>query len=218
MSSPTDTLQVVKDGKPQANPSYPQNAPIDFRITSSLPQSSKMLGNYGYYRLEIDPKSGVSVYNGSLAENAAYFTVGGKLLTSIPGVKVLSSSSSPELKGGQSLTIAFSPASISYITSNNLSSSGNLEVDFVGFLNQNASFKANSNQIASVSSFSSSPLGEYSIQSTSSEVSIQEEKGAIRNLPLTGGKGVVLILLLSLVTVVMSAAGMVLAKKMMKKG
>ena len=102
--------------------------------------------------------------------------------------------------------------------SNNLSSSGNLEVDFVGFLNQNASFKANSNQIASVSSFSSSPLGEYSIQSTSSEVSIQEEKGAIRNLPLTGGKGVVLILLLSLVTVVMSAAGMVLAKKMMKKG
>ena len=71
---------------------------------------------------------------------------------------------------------AFSPASNSYVTSNNLSSFGNLEVDFVGFLNQNASFKANSTQIASVSSFSSSPLGEYSLQSTSSEVSIQEEK------------------------------------------
>ena len=218
MSSPTDTLQVVKDGKPQSTPSYPQNAPIDFRITSSLPEASKMVGNYGYYRLEIDPKSGVSVYNGSLAENAAYFTIGGKPLTSIPGVKVLSSSNSPELKGGQSLTVAFSPASLSYITSNDLAPSGNLEVDFVGFLNQNASFKANSNQISSTSSFSSSPLGEYSVQSNSSEVSIQEEKEAVHNLPLTGGKGVVLILLLSLVIILMSAAGMVLAKKRMKKG
>lgn len=133
MSSPTDTFQVVKDGKPQANPSYPQNAPIDFRITSSLPEASKMVGNYGYYRLEIDPKSGVSVYNGSLAENAAYFTIGGRPPHFQPGIKVLSSSNSPELKGGQSLTIAFTPVSISYITSNNLSSSGNLEVDFVGF-------------------------------------------------------------------------------------
>ena len=86
------------------------------------------------------------------------------------------------------MTIAFSPASLSYITSNNLSSSGNLEVDFVGFLNQNASFKADSNQIASVSSLSSSPLGEYSVQSNSSEVSIQEEKEATQNLPLTGEK------------------------------
>ena len=87
MSSPTDTLQVVKDGKPQPNPSYPQNAPIEFRITSSLPEASKMVGNYGYYRLEIDPKSGVSVYNGSLAENAAYFTIEGKPLTSNPELK-----------------------------------------------------------------------------------------------------------------------------------
>ncbi|MBO7671612.1 MAG: hypothetical protein J6S25_02550 [Aeriscardovia sp.] len=71
---------------------------------------------------------------------------------------------------------AFRPASISYISSNNLSSFGNLEVNFVRFLNQDASFKANSTQIASVSSFYSSPLGEYSLQSTSSEVSIQEEK------------------------------------------
>ena len=126
---------------------------------------------------------------------------------------MLSSSNSPELKGGQSLTIAFTPVSISYITSSNLSSSENLEVDFVGFLNQNASFKADSNQIASVSSFSSSPLGEYSLQSTSSEVSIQEEKEDTQSLPLTGGKGGVLILLLSLVIVLMSAAGMVLAKK-----
>ena len=70
---------------------------------------------------------------------------------------------------------AFSPASNSYVTSKNLSSFGNLEVDFVGFLNQNASFKANSTRIASVSPFSSSPLGGYSLQSTSSEVSIQEE-------------------------------------------
>ena len=87
MSSPTDTLQVVKDGKPQATPSYPRNAPIDFRITFSLPESSKMVGNYGYYRLGIDLKSGVSIYNGSLAENAAYFTVGEKPLTSKPGLK-----------------------------------------------------------------------------------------------------------------------------------
>ena len=48
-------------------------------------------------------------------------------------------------------------------------------MDFIGFLNQNASFKANSTQIASVSPFSSSPLGAYFLQSTSSEVSIQEE-------------------------------------------
>ena len=130
MSSPTDTLQVVKDGKPQPNPSYPQNAPIEFRITSSLLEASKTVGNYGYYRLKIDPKSGVSVYNGSLAENAASFTIGGRPPHFQPGVKVLSSSNSPELKGGQSLTIAFSPASLFYITSNNLSSSGNLEVDF----------------------------------------------------------------------------------------
>jgi hypothetical protein len=39
-----------------------------------------------------------------------------------------------------------------------------------------------------------------------------------QNLPLTGGKGAVLILFLSLVIVLMSAAEMALAKKRMKKG
>ena len=42
-------------------------------------------------------------------------------------------------------------------------------------------------------------------------------KKATQNLPLTGGKEVVLILLLSLVIVLMSAAGMVLAKKRVKR-
>lgn len=91
-------------------------------------------------------------------------------------------------------------------------------MDFVGFLNQNASFKANSTQIASGSSFSSSPLGGYSLQSTSSEVSIQEEKEDTQNLPLTGGKGGVLILLLSLVIALTSEARIVPTKKRMKKG
>ncbi|MBQ1347922.1 MAG: hypothetical protein IIY58_00995 [Aeriscardovia sp.] len=91
-------------------------------------------------------------------------------------------------------------------------------MDFIRFLNQNASSKANSTQIASVSSFSSSPLGEYSLQSTSSEVSIQEEKEATQNFPLTGGKRVVLILLLSLVIALTSEARIVPTKKRMKKG
>ena len=130
---------------------------------------------------------------------------------------MLSSSNSPELKGGQSLTIAFTPVSISYITSSNLSSSENLEVDFVRFLNQNASFKADSNQIASVSSFSSSPLGECSVQSNSSEVSIQEEKESTQNLSLTGGKGAALTLLLNLAVILTAAAGVGVSKKKMKK-
>lgn len=44
ISSSTSVIQVVKDGKVQENPSYPQESPIDFQISSTLPSSKKMVG------------------------------------------------------------------------------------------------------------------------------------------------------------------------------
>ncbi|MBO7717362.1 MAG: hypothetical protein J6S17_00905, partial [Aeriscardovia sp.] len=85
--SPASTIQVIQNGKVQENPSYHQASPIDFQVSSTLPSSENMVGNYSYLRIEITPESGISLYNGALASNSQYLTVGGSTLFQFPELK-----------------------------------------------------------------------------------------------------------------------------------
>ncbi|MBO6006532.1 MAG: hypothetical protein J6P18_01295, partial [Aeriscardovia sp.] len=189
--SPTSTIQAVKDGKVQENPSYTQGSPIDFQISSTLPSPENMVGNYGYFRLQITPKSGISIYNGALAQNSQYFTVDSVPLSSVPGVKILSSSASASIESPNSISVIFTPAAINYLISKGLAKTGSLEVEAVGFLNQDASFTAGSNQISAASYLAPSATGTFSLQSQQSEISVEELRAAsIRSLPYTGSQKV----------------------------
>lgn len=187
ISSPTSVIQVVKDGKVQENPSYPQESPIDFQISSTLPSSKKMVGNYSYFRIEISPESGISLYNGALAINSQYLTVGGAPISSVPGVKILSSASS-SIENPESISVIFSPDSISYLISKGLAKSGRLQIEVVRYLNQNASQAAQSNKIGASSYLTPSASRNFSLQSEQSEISVQEEEISIESLPYTGDR------------------------------
>ena len=190
VGAPSDRIGVIENGKLVQNPSYPQSAPITFRVSSTLPNSASMAGNFGYYRVQISPKSGISVYNGALAGNLDKFEIGGTPVSSIPGAYILSSSSSQDIQGGGSLALILPPSAVSYIEENGPASGGSFDLDFTGFLNQNASMKAGSNLIASASSYSPSPLGEASLSSPESQASVEEEAEEAKILPLTGNQGI----------------------------
>lgn len=194
VSAPSNRIEVIENGKPVEHPSYPQNAPITFRVSSTLPDSASMTGNFGYYRVQISPKSGISVYNGALAENLGKFEIGGTPVSSIPGAYLLSSSSSQDIQGGGSLTLVLPPSAVSYIERNGLSSGGSFDLDFTGFLNQNAYAKPGSNVISSFSSYSSSPSGPSSLSSSESQASVKEAEKEMESLPLTGGRGLTLLM------------------------
>lgn len=206
VSSPTSVIQVVKDGKIQENPSYPQESPIDFQISSTLPPSEKMVGNYSYFRIEISPESGISLYNGALATNSQYFTIGGTPLSSVPGVKILCSSSPSSIENPESISVIFSPDSISYLVSKGLAKSGSLQIEVVGYLNQNASQAAQSNKIETSSYLAPSASGAFSLQSKQSEISVQEEEISIKSLPYTGGRYMSMFML-SVSSILLFAAG-----------
>ncbi|MBO6071756.1 MAG: hypothetical protein J6O89_02330 [Aeriscardovia sp.] len=205
--SPVSTIQVIQNGKVQENPSYPQGNPIDFQVSSTLPSSENMVGNYSYLRIEITPESGISLYNGALASNSQYLTVGGSPLSSVPGVKILSSSSSASIENPESVSIIFSPSSISYLVSKGLAQAGSVEIDAVGYLNQNASQTPKSNNIEATSFLAPSVSGDFSLQSEQSEISVQEEEEiSIKNLPFTGDKYISMFML-SVFSVLLFAAG-----------
>ena len=205
--SPTSTIPVVKDGKVQENPSYAQGSPIDFQISSTLPSPENMVGNYGYFRLQITPKSGISIYNGALAQNSQYFTVDSVPLSSVPGVKILSPSASASIESPNSISVIFTPAAINYLISKGLAKTGSLEVEAVGFLNQDASFTAGSNQISAASYLAPSATGTFSLQSQQSEISVEELRAAsIRSLPYTGSQKVSMFMI-AVFGVLLMAAG-----------
>ena len=146
-----------------------------------------MVGNYGYFRLQITPKSRIGICNGALAQNSQYFTVDSVPLSSAPGVKILSSSSSASIESPNGISVIFAPAAINYLISKGLAKTGSLEVEAVGFLNQDASFAAGSNQISAASYLDPSATGTFSLQSQQSEIGAEELRAAsIRSLPYTG--------------------------------
>ena len=207
VSSPTSVIRVVKDGKAQENPAYLQAEPINFQISSTLPSPDQMAGNYGYFRLQITPESGISLYNGALAQNSQYLTVGSTPLSSVPGIKILSTSPSNSIESPNNISVIFTPASISYLISKGLAKTGSLEVEAVGFLNQNASFTADSNQISTASYLAPSATGTFSLKSQQSEISVEEERAtSIKSLPYTGSQEMSMFMV-SVFGVLLMAAG-----------
>ncbi|MBR6439864.1 MAG: hypothetical protein IKS61_00885 [Aeriscardovia sp.] len=204
--TPSNQIEVLENGKPEQDASYPQNAPITFRVSSSLPPSNAMTGNFAYYRVEISPKSGISVYNGALSSDVGKFTIGSVPVSSIPGAYMLSSSSAQDVEGGGSLTLILPPSAVSYIQSHNLSSDGSFDLEFTGFLNQSASTKARANVISSTSSYSSAPTAAASLSSSESQTSVQESEEQLGSLPLTGSQGISLFMA-SLLGALLLAAG-----------
>ena len=164
-----------------------------------------MVGNYSYFRIEISPESGISLYNGALATNSQCLTVGGTPLSSVPGVKILRSSSS-FIENPESISVIFSPDSVSYLVSKGLAKSGRLQIEVVGYLNRNAFQAAQSNKIGAYSYLAPSASGDFFLQSEQSEISVQEEEISIESLPYTGDRYMGMFML-SVFSVLLFAAG-----------
>lgn len=105
----------------------------------------------------------------------------------MPGIKILSSSSS-SIENPESISVIFSPDSISYLVSKGLAKSGRLQIEVVRYLNQNASQAAQSNKIGASSYLTPSASRNFSLQSEQSEISVQEEEISIESLPYTGDR------------------------------
>ena len=117
------------------------------------------------------------------------------------------SSSSASIENPESVSIIFSPSSTSYLVSKGLAQAGSVDINAVGYLNQNASQTPKSNKIEATSFLAPSVSGDFSLQSEQSEISVQEEEEiSIKNLPFTGDKYISMFML-SVFSVLLFAAG-----------
>ena len=109
------------------------------------------------------------------------------------------------------MTLILPASAVKAIENGNYVSGSTFNLDFTGFLNQNASMTG-SNTIASTSSYSATPSGMASLASEESQVSVKETAQKKQNekdpeiLPLTGGKGILAALSVAAMLIAAAAA------------